>query len=520
MIEFDSKEIVRAELQAAAASNVASGVGGIRSQLPSELSAQAKKIAAQAATNPVSPIIFTGVIRFFEWCVIVSTGLSVFSAYLGETLPLDKIYLSVILGVAFLVLSAFQLAGLYDLKAMRSIGYQAIRVMSIWTAVFLFALSTIFFLKLGTEISRFWLGAWYISGLAAISSVRVFSRMVIRSWTEQGRLERRAVLVGGGKAAEELIKALESSPQSDIRICGVFDDRDDDRSPESCAGYPKLGSVDNLVAFARQARIDLMIVTLPITAENRLLQVLKKLWILPVDIRLSAHTNKLRLRPRSYSYIGNVPFLDVFDKPIADWDVVAKWLFDRIIGLLLLTGALPIMAAVAVAIKLDSRGPVFFRQKRLGFNNEEVHVFKFRSMYTDQCDAKAAKLVTKDDPRVTRVGRFIRKTSLDELPQLFNVVFKGNLSLVGPRPHALSAKADGGLYQDVVDSYFARHKVKPGITGWAQVNGWRGETDTLEKIQRRVEHDLYYIENWSLLFDLQILALTPIALLAERENAY
>ena len=177
------------------------------------------------------------------------------------------------------------------------------------------------------------------------------------------------------------------------------------------------------------------------------------------------------------------------------------------------------MALTALAIKLDSKGPVLFRQKRYGFNNELIEVYKFRSMYVDQADANAARLVTKDDPRVTRVGRFIRKTSLDELPQLFNVVFKGNLSLVGPRPHALQAKAADRLYNDVVDGYFARHRVKPGITGWAQINGWRGETDTAEKLQHRIEHDLYYIENWSVPFDLYIIAMTPFRLL-HTENAY
>ncbi|MGC1465250.1 MAG: sugar transferase, partial [Pseudolabrys sp.] len=156
---------------------------------------------------------------------------------------------------------------------------------------------------------------------------------------------------------------------------------------------------------------------------------------------------------------------------------------------------------------------------RYGFNNDLIEVYKFRSMYVDRADASANKLVTKNDPRVTRVGRIIRKTSLDELPQLFNVVFKGNLSLVGPRPHAVNAKAEARLYDDAVDGYFARHRVKPGITGWAQINGWRGETDTQEKIQRRVEHDLHYIENWSVLFDLYIVATTPLALL-KTENAY
>jgi len=198
---------------------------------------------------------------------------------------------------------------------------------------------------------------------------------------------------------------------------------------------------------------------------------------------------------------------------------VMKWLFDKFVGGLLLLATSPILLLTAIAIKLDSRGPVFFKQKRYGFNNELIEVFKFRSMYVDQCDATASKLATKNDPRVTRLGRFLRKASIDELPQLINVVFKGDLSLVGPRPHAVHAKAENRLYDEAVDGYFARHRVKPGITGWAQVNGWRGETDTHEKIQRRVEHDLYYIENWSLLFDLYILATTPAAL-AKTENAY
>jgi len=277
--------------------------------------------------------------------------------------------------------------------------------------------------------------------------------------------------------------------------------------------------VDDLVAYARRTKLDLVVFTLPISAERRILQMLSKLWILPIDIRLSAHMSKLRLRPRSYSYIGALPVLDVIDKPIADWDLVLKWLFDKIVGTALLILLAPVLIAAAIAVKLDSKGPILFRQKRYGFNNELIEVFKFRSMYVEATDAGAAKLVTKDDPRVTRGGRLIRKTSIDELPQLLNVVFKGNLSLVGPRPHALHAKAENRLYDQVVDGYFARHKVKPGITGWAQINGWRGETDTSEKIQRRVEHDLYYIENWSVFFDLYILATTPLALL-KSENAY
>jgi len=224
------------------------------------------------------------------------------------------------------------------------------------------------------------------------------------------------------------------------------------------------------------------------------------------------------LRPRAYSYIGNLPCLDVYDKPLGEWGPLFKVALDKIVASLMLVILAPIMAATALAIKIDSKGPVLFRQKRYGFNNELIEIYKFRSMYTDQADASAATLVTRGDARVTRVGRFIRRTTLDELPQLFNVL-RGELSLVGPRPHATQAKAGASLYEHVVDGYFARHRVKPGLTGWAQINGWRGETDTTEKIERRVEHDLYYIENWSLPFDLYILLRTPLALI-KAENAY
>ena len=208
-----------------------------------------------------------------------------------------------------------------------------------------------------------------------------------------------------------------------------------------------------------------------------------------------------------------MPVLDVFDRPIADWDIVMKWLFDKIIGTLALIALSPLMALIALAIKLDSKGPVLFRQRRHGFNNELVEVYKFRSLRAEHTDPDARKQVSKDDPRVTRVGRFIRKTSLDELPQLFNVVFTGNLSLVGPRPHAINAKAAEHSYDEAVDGYFARHRVKPGLTGWAQVNGFRGELDTVEKLRWRVNYDLEYIDNWSLVFDLRIILKTVTKLI-------
>jgi Undecaprenyl-phosphate glucose phosphotransferase len=486
---------------------------------PAQLSPAAQLIAAQPVSPAYSQIVLAGVVRMVEFSLIVVLGLAVYFAYVVPANGFDWYYPVAVAVIAMLSVGAFQAADIYHVPAFRSPIGQFIRLVPAWTLVFLIATGVAFFAKFEGIFSRIWLASFYGGGLLMLVGFRLAVAALVRHWTANGRLDRRAVVVGGGEAGELLVHSLESQSNSDVRLIGLFDDRGEDRSPPTCAGLTKLGSVDELVEFARRTRIDLVLFSLPISAEGRLLQMLKKLWVLPVDIRLSAHSNKLRFRPRAYSYIGNLPMLDVFDKPITDWDVVMKWLFDKLVGSAMLVALSPVMLLTALAIKLDSKGPVFFRQKRYGFNNELIEVYKFRSMYTDMTDATAARLVTKDDPRVTKVGRFIRKTSLDELPQLINVVFKGDLSLVGPRPHAVHAKAENRLYDEAVDGYFARHRVKPGITGWAQVNGWRGETDTHEKIQHRVEHDLYYIENWSLIFDFYILAKTPFAL-ARSENAY
>jgi Undecaprenyl-phosphate glucose phosphotransferase len=515
MSDFDTRKWVRA----AAASAATASLGTVPRSSPRNLSPLAQKVAAQYAAPAYSPIVVAGIVRLIEFALVCLVGLTIYLAYVVPADGFEWYYIGTIVGIAVLSMIGFQAADVYQVQAFRGHEKQYMRLASAWSVVFLIAIGISFFAKVGDQLSRVWLGTFCVGGLLVLVAFRRALFLLVRRWTRQGRLDRRTVVVGADDNGEELVKSLSIQKDSDVQLIGVFDDRGDARTAALCGGLPKLGSVDDLVEFARRTRVDLVIFALPISAENRILHMLKKLWVLPVDIRLSAHSNKLRFRPRSYSYLGNVPVLDVSDRPIADWDVVMKWLFDKIVGGLLLLGAAPVMLLVAVAIKLDSRGPVFFKQKRYGFNNELIEVYKFRSMYTEQTDMTASKLVTKDDPRVTRVGRFIRKTSLDELPQLINVVFKGNLSLVGPRPHAVHAKAADRLYDDAVDGYFARHRVKPGITGWAQINGWRGETDTEEKIRRRVEHDLYYIENWSVLFDLYILARTPLAL-AKTENAY
>jgi len=505
-----------------AASAVTADGGIVARGLPApsaHMSEAARAAASLLSSHPISPTILAGFARLFDFVAILACGAIIYVAYVIPRDGFDWGYVAPAFGGAFAAVLFIEIADGYSLAALRRGIPSLPRVFAAWSVVFALFAMIAFLAKIGDDYSRVWVGTWYVAGLVALAGVRLSLASQIRSWAKTGTLERRAVIVGGGESAEALIRALEAQPDNDIRICGVFDDRKDDRSPPVVAGYPKLGTVAELVDFGRIAHIDLLIVSLPITAENRLLQMLKQLWVLPVDIRLSAHTNKLRFRPRAYSFIGALPFFDVFDKPIADWDYLLKRAFDLVVAGLALLVLAPVMIATAIAIRLDSPGPILFKQKRYGFNNELIEVYKFRSMYTDRSDTAAAQLVTREDPRVTRVGRFIRKTSIDELPQLLNVLFKGDLSLVGPRPHALQAKAANRLYDEVVDGYFARHRVKPGITGWAQINGWRGETDTAEKLQQRVDHDLYYIENWSLLFDLKILFLTPFRLF-NTESAY
>jgi Undecaprenyl-phosphate glucose phosphotransferase len=484
------------------------------------LSQAALAVTNQKVRPAYSPIVIAGVVRVIDFLLLSLVGIGIYIYYVIPLSGFHWQYVAAILGMNAAAVICFQAADIYEVQVFRGQLRQMTRMISSWAFVFLLFIGASFFAKLGGEISRLWLSAFFFIGLAALITERLVLRWQVRRWAHQGRLDRRTVIVGSDINGEQLVEALRNQYDSDIDVLGVFDDRNDDRALDTCAGKPKLGKVDDIVEFARRTRVDLVLFALPISAETRILEMLKKLWVLPVDIRLSAHTNKLRFRPRSYSYLGKVPTLDVFEAPITDWDLVMKWLFDHVVGSLVLLAALPVMALVALAIKLDSPGPALFRQKRFGFNNERIDVYKFRSLYHHQADPTASKVVTKDDPRVTRVGRFIRKTSLDELPQLFNVVFKSNLSLVGPRPHAVLGKLQARLFDEAVDGYFARHRVKPGITGWAQINGWRGEIDNEEKIQKRVEFDLYYIENWSALFDTYILLKTPMALLTKNENAY
>ncbi len=481
------------------------------------LSDKAKEIIAQPVEKNYSSAIIVGLVQFFEALFLGIIGLLIFYFYVVDSS--FGFYLAVIIIASLFANILFNISLTHSIGAYRNFLRQIGRVLACWAFVIVSILIVAFLLKITDDVSRVWLVSWFVLGSIFLIFYRFAIKTLVQKWTKAGKLKRRTVIVGGGKDAEFLVNAINKGANNDIELLGLFDERDDKRSPKEVAGCPKLGNINGLIEFARQTKIDLIIVSLPLSAENRVLYMLTKLWVLPVDIRLSAHMSKIRFEPKTYSFVGDVAVFDMANKPISDWNMVFKWIFDKIVAILAIIILSPIMIITAIAIKLESRGPILFKQKRHGFNNEVFTIYKFRSMYVDQLDEKAEKQVDRNDKRVTRVGKFIRKTSIDELPQLFNVL-KNDLSIVGPRPHVLEGKAENKLYSEIIDGYFARHKVKPGITGWAQINGWRGGTDTADKILRRVEHDLYYIENWSLLFDLKILLLTPISLISKSENAY
>jgi Undecaprenyl-phosphate glucose phosphotransferase len=416
------------------------------------------------------------------------------------------VVLGTILGVNFL-----HLCGCYSLDARHDLGGGIYKPIAGWLLTLITAVGAIFAASKPTVGMSAWLMLWMVSGILALSAIRWILRFQVLSWKTAGRLGRNVAVVGAGPLGQQLLRHFNASRDPLIRIVGVYDDRVSKAAPR-LLGHTLQGTVDDLVNDVRRRRIDIVIVALPLAAAWRLSEVMNKLRLVPVDVRLAVDKFGFQLKDRSVSHLGGLTFLDAIDKPLRDWRWIAKDIEDWVLAALILLLAAPVMLIIALLIKLDSPGSVLFRQKRYGFNNQLIEVFKFRTMYHHASDPNGEQLTRRGDPRITRIGAFLRRTSIDELPQFINVL-RGEMSIVGPRPHAMAAKAAGLLYQEAVKAYDARHRVKPGITGWAQVNGWRGETETVEQITKRVEHDLYYIEHWSLLLDLRIIVRTiPVAL--------
>jgi len=466
----------------------------------------------------LSKSIVAGSTAFIDAAIIAGTGMLIYAAYLSRSEPEKFLeYAGAVTAFTLMTLQSFSIIGLYRFTRIIHPGRQLVRIIMIILGIFLILLACTFALKISHEFSRVWAFSWLGTCLFLVPAGRFGVTAALRRMAKDGQLGRNIIIYGAGKQGAALIRHIESIGEPWNQIIGIFDDRETRRSEEDM-GYPVIGDLHGLVDWARTHRADEILIALPWGADERLMTITHMLSVLPTDVRLSPEFVGADFFHRRTSFQYGVPMLSILDTPVAGWSALIKKVMDYILGSLFLLVALPFMAVIAIAIKIDSPGAVLFRQPRCGFKGHLIDVFKFRTMYSDRMDQHADRLVRPGDERVTRVGAFLRRFSLDELPQLFNVL-RGEMSVVGPRPHALQAKAGDTLYEDVVDEYAVRHKVKPGITGWAQINGWRGHTETRADIVGRVEHDLYYIEHWSVLLDLIIIVRTAFAVI-KGENSH
>jgi len=382
-----------------------------------------------------------------------------------------------------------------------------------WIVSFLCLVVFLFALKASHEVSRLWLLLWFLFGAAGLLATRVATAYVVARGPVAAMLVRQVAIVGTGEDVARLATIM-GAGEPGFRLAAVYAL---DGQTSLLPPRPRhLTSMAELEEAIRASAIDKVVLAVAPSSGEALGDLLPALRCLPVEVGWAAELPNFRAPILGLTDLGGVPVLRLSERPLDGWRAISKGVEDRMLAGILLALAAPVFVLIAAAIKIDSPGPVFYRQQRRGFSREPIAVLKFRSMYRELCDRPDAEVVhqaTRGDPRVTRVGRILRRTSLDELPQLFNVL-RGEMSLVGPRPHAV---AHDQHYGKLIDNYLGRHRVKPGITGWAQVNGYRGETSNVEQMRRRVELDLYYIDHWSIWLDAQILFRTLIVGFVHRQ---
>ncbi len=359
------------------------------------------------------------------------------------------------------------------------------------------------------HVLLWWAGVTPVLQIAAIEC----GRRVLRWRATQPQAQRIAVIVGGGALGVKVARALRDGDDRSHIVGGFFDDRQDERLHEDAAPLLR-GNLAQVGDYVREHGVREVYITLPLGSQPRIVQLLEQLQGTTASLFFVPDVFGISIIQGRLQDMNGVPVVGICETPFTGTNELVKRISDIVLSLLILVLISPILLAVAIGVKLSSPGPIIFKQRRNGLDGEEIIVYKFRSMRT-QDNGPVVKQATKGDPRITKFGAFIRRTSLDELPQFINVL-QGRMSIVGPRPHAVAHNEE---YRQLIKAYMVRHKVKPGITGWAQVNGLRGETDTIDKMKARVEYDLEYLRNWSLGLDLQIIVRTVRLMIFDR-HAY
>jgi Undecaprenyl-phosphate glucose phosphotransferase len=429
-----------------------------------------------------------------------------------QTYVLPGYYVGAVLFTTFAFVVAGQITQTYRFDRLKSVNHQ---FLSLATALFLslsVLIGVIFYAKVGEHFSRLWMGSWFVFNFLMMLGVRLCAWAWLRRRVAAGDVVRRLVLYGAGAKARKIIEELGGSARKDLQVVGIFDPKNE--LPEStphAENIRQFNTFREMSEFCVAEEVDDVILTADLDGQPEAAPILMQLQTLPCNILYCMPIPFFSKSLLGGGLIGSAPVAMIASRPLQGRRLLLKRGEDLFLSSLLLLMAAPLLAAIGLLVKFSDGGPMIFRQRRHGFGGTEFTVYKFRTMKVEaeeeeKDDDGMIKQARRNDPRVTALGSFLRRTSLDELPQLFNVV-KGDMSLVGPRPHAVSHNE---YYGELIDTYAARNKMKPGITGWAQVCGFRGETDTLDKMARRVEHDINYIENWSLLLDLKILALTVL----------
>jgi len=426
----------------------------------------------------------------------------------------DQTMTITVLGLLVYGFSA-EACGVYRPFRMETILRETRDTLIAWLPVPLALLAFWFFSKTSTHYSRVAAFGWFALAPLLLCGLRVGVRMGLRIVRAQGHNTRRVAILGCTEDAERLALSFDSLPWLGLTLHGVYDDRSEER--RYAPKHPRckvIGNSKDLLRQCHQGEIDVVYVALPLRAEMRTAGILAALADTTATVYLVADLLQYSLSGAQWSQVGSIPVVNVQDSPFRGVVGLVKRLEDIILGsVIVLLTALP-MVVIAIAVKLSSPGPVLFRQWRYGLSGKRIRILKFRTMKVWEDGPKVVQ-ASRNDPRITRVGRFLRRTSLDEFPQFLQVL-TGELSLVGPRPHAV---AHNEQYRSLIQGYMLRHMVKPGITGWAQVNGFRGETAELAQMEQRVQHDLEYIRNWNLLLDLKIIFLTVFGV-AKGRNAY
>ncbi len=450
------------------------------------------------------------VIRFVDILVLfVAAYLTYFMRQGSFAIPENYIGFIIIYAIIFSI--TCNVCGLYKLKCLHSLSRQA--SLLIWSIIVpvVICLSIAFLMGVSDNFSRIWLVSWQLLSFGLLCVERYAFSAWFRSKLNKGCFVRKAVLVGHSVKTEKLMRVINKPARSIVEAVAIYlPDYNGDEKEQ--LGLPIINNMNDLEHLCYKEKIDDVIVTYEMDSQEGIDDILSDLRVLPCNVLYCLPTILFdRVSPER---LWGAPIISIYRRPIGDREVFVKRIFDILIALGLIVLFLPVLIACSLILKLNKSESILFNQSRNGMMGEEFNIYKFRTMSVTDAGDGDVKQAQKHDPRVTKVGAFLRKTSMDELPQLFNVL-RGDMSIVGPRPHAVS---HNDHYDNLVESYAARNRVKPGITGWAQIHGCRGETDTLDKMKKRVAYDLYYIENWSLLMDLKVMLLTPFALF--HKNAY